>query len=109
MEKPTTGPPGVAAPAITAASDAEPAGVGPQPSRDDFLGDDGGDIARPDHAKRDARHDVDEVHAAFAQRCRQHLGAALKGDEADGCDRAPQDEVDQKRRAHSTSFGYIRT
>src|ERR1700709_1261862 len=82
IEKPTTGPPGVAAPAITAVSTPSQPESGPsQPGMisvglraggDDFLRDDGGDIARADYPERDARHDVDEIHRAFAQRSGQH-------------------------------------
>ena len=50
------------------------------------------------------------VPRAFAQRRRQDTGPLPEGDEADGDHRAPQDDVDQKRGAHSSSpLGYIRT
>jgi hypothetical protein len=75
-----------------------------------LLGDDGCDISRPDHAERDAGHDVDEIHGAFAQRRRQHQPAALKGDQSDRGNRTPQDDVDNEGGAHGgASFGYMRT
>src|SRR6202008_633007 len=91
----------------------EPAAVRTEPAGNHLLGNDGGDIARPDHAKRDAGHDADEIHRAFAERGGEHGRPVPPGEEADTCDRAPQDDVDEKGGAHSLSpsrfAGYIRT
>ena len=90
---------------------AEPAAVRPEPAGDDFRWDHSGNVARAEHAEGNARHDVDEVHAAFAHRRYQHHTAALPGHEAEDCDRAPQGDVDDQRGdIHEGSpFGYIRT
>ena len=61
-------------------------------------------------AKRDPRHDRDKIHAALAQRRRQYMAAAPERDKSHCRDRAPQDDVDEQRRAHEgPAFGYIRT
>jgi hypothetical protein len=60
-----------------------------------------GDVAGADHAERDARHDVDKIHGAFAQRIGQNLPAAPERDKSDRGHRTPQDNVDDQRGAHS--------
>src|SRR5207244_6038623 len=85
IEKPTTGPPGVAAPAITAARTPDQPLFGPSQPVMISWGMTAAIYPRPDHAERDARHDIDEVQGAFAHRCRQHQPAALQGDPSDGC------------------------
>ena len=81
-----------------------------QPSRDHFRRNDGGDEAGADHAERDARHDVDEIHAAFARGGYCDHAASSPDHEAEHGDRAPQRDVDDKGGGHSLSpFGYILT
>src|SRR3979409_1849171 len=110
MEKPTTGPPGVAAPAITAGSTPAHPLFRPHPPGVHLRRSSGCSVSRADHPERDPRHDSDKIHAAFAQRIGQDRPAAPQRDKSDGRDRTPQDDVDDQGGAHGGApVGYIRT
>jgi hypothetical protein len=82
-----------------------------EPAGNDLLRNDSRNIARTDHAKRNPRHDVDEIERAFPQRGGHHLFPAPEGEEAHRDDGPPEQDINQQRRAHpgSSFFGYMRT
>ena len=94
IAKPTTGPPGVSAPATVASSRPAVPVSGPSQRRDQLLRQDLGDEARADHADRDARQQREELAPRKAQRVGEHRLVAQEQGEAERHHDRPQRDVD---------------
>src|SRR3981189_3295071 len=94
IEKPTTGPPGVAAPAITAVRTPSQPLSGPSQPVMISAGITAG--IYPEPVTRSARQNVDKIHAPLARGGGQPPPAAPQRDQSDRGHRTPQDDVDDQ-------------
>ena len=99
IAKPTTGPPGVSAPATVANDKPGDAALRPEQRRDQLLRQHLGDEARADHADRDARQQREELAPRKAQRVGEHRLVAQEQREAERHHDRPQRDVDDEVHA----------